>query len=288
MPLRHSTETALILLLTAVVMVTGVLVSTLPSIPAGGFPWMLLFVSAVAYPVMLTPLFRARRADTPFRWMHWMPAAILLLWLSCELVVLYVPSASFVHRILVTAWMLPLVILAVLALVAYCLRVIRRRALRVAVLLAMLTPYVVLGVYSSRGVHWEGAVASMLWKGDWWQVFGSGAAVPSLQWASGGTKKDGKQLAASADSSEERWREKMRVAERRSSREAMYKDEEKAMGQSSAVPSKKSSSSSAMLRQASSAPAALPASGGPLEVVALAMVALYCGVLHDRVRRRIG
>lgn len=267
---------------------TGVLCATLPALPAGGLPWLLSLVLAIAYPVVLTPLFRARRADTPLRWMHWYPALMLLVWCGIEALALYVPSTSRLQGLYTVAWTLPAVIVGLFSIVVYCLRVIRRRVPRVAFVLLLLVPYAVFGVASSRGQNWEEELASVLWRGDWWQVFGSGAAVPSARWSLAGKPGLRGEMAASADSSEERWREKMRVAERRSSRESQRKSQAMSEGASvSSVPKVATTSSAPLWRQTSSTPAALPSSGGALEIIALSMLALYSGVLHDRVRRRV-
>ncbi len=287
MPLRHSTETALLLLLALAIALTGLLTATLPPIPAGGLPWLLSMIIAIAYPVVLTPLFRARRADSPFRTMHWYPAFMLVLWFVCEVLALYFPAAQVLQRYFTVAWTLPAVALGIVALGLYCLSVIRRRVPRIAVLLLLLVPYAALGIFSARGAYYEGEIAALLWKGDWWQVFGSGAAIPSARWSLAGKGKSLADIEASGDASEERWREKMRAAERRSSREAGRKSE-KSEGKTASVAPKASSRSSAPLwSQTSSTPAALPSSGGALEVIALSMLALYSGVLHDRMRKRV-
>jgi hypothetical protein len=245
-------------------------------------------IVAVAYPVVLTPLFRARRADTPLRTMHWYPAFMLLLWFFLEVLALYVPSAQVLQRFFTVAWTLPAVALGIVALAVYCLRVIRRRVPRLAVMLLLLVPYAVAGIVSARGAYYEGEIAAVLWKGDWWQVFGSGAAIPSARWSLAGKGTSLADIEASQDVSEERWREKMRAAERRSSREKDRKSQEKSEGKTVSAMTKASSASSTPLwRQTSSAPAALPSSGGPLEVIAISMLALYSGVLHDRVRKRV-
>ncbi len=287
MPLRHSTETALLLLLALVIALTGLVCATLPPIPAGGLPWLLCMLLAVAYPVMLTPLFRARRADTPLRTMHWYPALILLLWFFLELLSLYAPSMHVLQRYFTVAWTLPAVVVGLLALIVYCLRVIRRRIPRIAFILLLLVPYAAFGMVSARGAYYEGEIASVLWRGDWWQVFGSGAAIPSARWSLAGKGTSLADIGVSADASEERWREKLRAAERRSSREADRKSQAALeRTSSSSAPKASSVSSSPVWRQTSSAPTTLPSSGGPFEVIVISMLALYSGVLHDRVRRR--
>ena len=97
MPLKHATETFLVFLLGAVILLTGLLLSTLPDLPAGAVPWTILFVLSILYPLALFALFRRRRADHAFRLLHWFPALMLLLWLGVEIVALEVPRAySFI------------------------------------------------------------------------------------------------------------------------------------------------------------------------------------------------
>src|SRR3989338_4009325 len=81
MPLKHFTETFLVVLLGAVIALTGLLAATLPPLPEGALPWGVLFVLSIIYPLLLLPLFQRRRADNSFRLLHWFPAMLLLVWL---------------------------------------------------------------------------------------------------------------------------------------------------------------------------------------------------------------
>ena len=285
MPLRHSTETALLLTLGVAIALAGLLIATLPGLPEGILPWAVLFAVAVAYPILLTPLFRARRADTPLRWMHWFPAAMLLVWFLIEVAALYIPRIAGLQSVYTMLWTLPAVALGMLILVLYCLNVIRRRVPRISVLLLTLVAFVAFGVASVQGDAWDKQIAATLWQGEWWDILGTGSTLLGRN----GTGSSLGEIAASADSSEERWRQKLRTSERRSAREEQKRSEEKNRGEKSSAPrsAKAQSSSSAPLwRSASSAPAALPSSGGAAEVLALTLIALYSGVLHDRARRR--
>lgn len=284
MPLRHSTETALILLLGLVIVCTGFLIATLPPVPEGIVAWAILMALAIAYPILLMPLFQARRADTPLRTMHWFPAFMLLLWFGIEVVALSLPRFAVVQGAYTTVWTLPAVALGILILLLYCLNVIRRRVPRIATLLLMFACYAVLGVSSMRGGGFETQVASLLWDQEWWQILGTRSTLTGS-----GQKKSLEDIAASADSSEERWRRKLRASERRNEREAKRRSNAESSDQASSAARStmaKSSSSALLWRSASSAPAALPSSGGAVEVLALTLVALYSGVLHDRARRR--
>src|SRR5438552_2256650 len=85
MPLKHSTETTLIVILAIVTMLTGVACAVLPPPTAQPIPWAILFVATIAYPLALEPFFRQRRADYAFRLLHLAPALMLILWLALTL-----------------------------------------------------------------------------------------------------------------------------------------------------------------------------------------------------------
>lgn len=286
MPLRHSTETALLLALGVVIVLAGLLIATLPQLPEGIAPWAVLFAVAVAYPILLTPLFRARRADAPLRWMHWFPTAMLLAWFLIEVVALYVPRIAGLQSVYTTLWTLPAVALGMLILVLYCLNVIRRRVPRISVLMLTFVAFIAFGIASVRGKEWDKQIAATLWQGEWWDILGTGSVLTGRN----GTGSSLGEIAASADLAEERWRQKLRTSERRTERETQRKSEEKSAGVSSSTPRSlmaASTSSAPLWRSASSSPSALPSSGGAVEVLALTLVALYSGVLHDRARRRV-
>jgi hypothetical protein len=286
MPLRHSTETALLLVLGAVIALGGVLIATLPGLPEGILPWAVLFAFAVAYPILLTPLFRARRADTPLRWMHWFPAAMLLVWFFIEVIALYLPNVTALQKVYTTMWTLPAVAFGILMLVLYCLNVIRRRVPRISMLALTFVLFVALGVTSLFGSAWDRQIAATLWEGTWWNILETGSTLLGRN----GTGSSLGEIAASEDSSEERWRQKLRASERRSVREAQRKSVEKSAGAVSSAPKSvmvASTSSAPLWRSASSAPAALPSAGGAVEVLALTLIALYSGVLHQRAARRL-
>src|SRR3989344_8787739 len=84
MPLKHFTETFLIVVLAAAIALTGLLMATLSPLPEGALPWGVLFVISIIYPLSLYGLFQERRADNFFRNLHWFPALMLLGWLSLQ------------------------------------------------------------------------------------------------------------------------------------------------------------------------------------------------------------
>jgi hypothetical protein len=286
MPLKHTTESTLILVLALVTAATGLLGSTLPPLPEGGMPWAILVALVVLYPLALTPLFKARRADTALRWMHWFPVLMLLLWFVIEATALYEVSTARLQTYYSVAWMLPAVVVGFFMLMTYCLRVMRRRTQRVSLLLCVLVLFAALGIASARGKQWEGALAVALWRGDWWQIFGTGAAIPAQYATVADRTPSAPILEKSSDASEEEWRQKMRASERRSERAAERRSEV-VMEDGMEKAASKSASSAPEWKQASSKPSALPSSGGPFEVLLLTSVALYTGVLHDRSRKRV-
>ena len=281
MPLKHTTETTLLLILAVVIALTGLLTATLPALPAGGLPWLILAGLALLYPLLLTPLFQSRRADTPFRWMHWIPLGILLIWFAIEAVALYRPEIARFQSYYTVAWTLPAVALGFLALIVYCFHVIRRRVPRVALIVLLLLVFGWAGITSVQGKQWDGELASVLWQGSWWQVFGSGAAVPA-GYRSIAYQTASSSLAPSSDADESAWRDKMRSAEdqRSSSQVVAVVSSVPVMVHSS------TSSTGVVWHQTSSKPTKLPSAGSPVEMLGLTLLALYTAVLHQRARRR--
>lgn len=285
MPLKHATETVLVAILAVMIALTGLLVATLPALPEGGLPWLILMGLAILYPAILTPLFRSRRADQPFRLLHWVPALILLAWFIIEAIGLYQPRVLDFQRYYSAAWALPAVAAGFLLLIAYCLSVIRRRLPRTLLLLALLAVFAVGGIVSARGKHWEGELAAELWQGDWWQVFGTGAAIPAGQRPIAMQNVSSQELEPSSDPSEEEWREKLRSSERVMSE----KTQSRAVAQanSSKAMTTNSSSKGIVWHQTSSKPGALPTSGLPFDAIGLTLAAVYTGVLHHRAQKRL-
>jgi len=280
MPLKHTTETFLVFLLGVVILLTGVILPTLPDLPAGAVPWAVLFVLALLYPFLFIFLFRSRRADHSFRLLHWFPAVMLLVWLGLQIAAL--ESAQFLKYSdwFTWGWTLPAVTLAFILLITYCLRVIRRRVIRIALLLLAFIPFVAGALMSERTYHWDREIASTLWGGQWLaslegkDVFGLKLAKP-LPVA--------QNLSSSKDEGEESWRQKLRNTEQRR-REVRELLRTKSGTTLTALSS--SSSSAFAIADVKTKPVHLPSSGPEVEVFVLLMAALYAGVLHDRARRR--
>ncbi len=284
MPLKHATETFLVFLLGVVILLTGILLPTLPDLPAGAIPWAVLFVLSVLYPLSLFALFRRRRADHAFRLLHWFPALMLLLWLGIEIVALELPRALLVMNGYTWGWTLPAVTVAFILLLSYCLQVVRRRVPRMALLLLAFIPFVGAALASERTTHWDRELASMLWGGEWLANL-EGKQILGVRLA--GRLPTEQNLSASSEKSEESWREKLRQAEqrRRDAREQRLANASSAalMAQAS---SRSSVSSVAAINGTKSKPSHLPSSGPQAGAFALLMLAGYTGVLHDRARKR--
>ncbi|MEI8230928.1 MAG: hypothetical protein WCG83_07390 [Candidatus Peregrinibacteria bacterium] len=210
MPLKHTTETFLIFLLGVAILVTGILIPTLPDLPAGAVPWAFLFILALLYPVALFLLFRSRRADHIFRVLHWYPAAMLLVWLILEIVALEKPRLLLFVDWYSYGWTLPAVALAFIFLIGYCLQVIRRRLPRIILLLAAFIPFTVLAFTSQQSQLLEKQLASVLWDN---RVIRSLEGKEFLGFQVAKQLPVNQNLASSEDSSEEAWRVKLRDAE---------------------------------------------------------------------------
>lgn len=308
MPLKHPTETVLVFLLGLVTILTGFVLTTLPDLPPGILPWFIVFVLTLAYPAALYPLLKNNRADYEFRLLHFAPAFMALLWLVLSVASLRFPAAAWFQHVYLFGWTLPLVTIAFLLLVLFCLNVIRRRVSRLVLLAILFVPYVALALTDEVKFHGSAQIASALWQGSWWNI--TGAQQGSEPSASG------KNLAFSSYPDEEQWRQKLRQFEEgRSSTSAVASSSSKSSSSSirsslsssssSFVSSSSSSSvsSSSIVRSSSSSTSSLLAyaqasssskpphlpSAGPEEIsiLAVSLGGLYMGVLHARAKRRM-
>jgi len=290
MPLKHATETFLVFLLGVVILLTGLLLPTLPDLPAGAVPWAILFALSVLYPLSLFVLFRRRRADHVFRLLHWFPALMLLLWLAIEVVALEIPRALLVMNWYTWGWTLGAVTIAFILLLSYCLQVVRRRVTRVLLLLLAFIPFVGGALASEQTAHWDRQLASVLWGGEWLTQL-EGKEILGVRLA--GRLPTEQNLNASSDAVEEGWREKLRQAEQRR-KEAREQRLANASSLSAASLIARAASSQSSMRSvmgsgsssAKSKPTQLPSSGPEAAAFILLMLAGYTGVLHDRARRR--
>jgi len=285
MPLKHFTETFLVVVLGAVIALTGLLTATLPNLPEGALPWAVLFILSVIYPLSLYSLFQRRRADNTFRNLHWFPAGMLLIWLVLQGAV--VGSAIDAESIALYAWGWTLgpVLFGFVLLVLFCLKVIRRRIPRLFFLGLILIPFAAAAFLSEQDGNWEQELASVLWSADFWQVDETGFLASFIA----PTEKN---LEASDDEKEEDWRERLRMQERRDDRIAARIDEASDDGMKVVelhIDMDKSSSSTGHAYDSSSSkPSELPESGFGWSAIILTLIAAYCAALNESTRKRVG
>lgn len=283
MPLKHTTETLLVFLLAAAMVAVGIVIPTLAALPAGIVPWAIAFVLAAAYPLALSWLFRTNRADYTFRMLHWAPAALLLLWLLLQAVILVLPSVQPVLNWYTWGWTLPGVATGFFLLGYFCISVLRRWTQRLVLLAVAFLPFMA-GAVATEYYGWNTQIASVLWQGDWWQVTGM-SDIAMLD-------EPEKNLGASADPAEESYRERLRSIEDRRERIA-ERLEERRQSESSLQAEideiQDAGSSSGIvydIGQASSLPAKLPDSGFGWSAIILTIAGAYSAAVHARTRKR--
>lgn len=287
MPLKHFTETFLVVVLGVVLALTGLLTATLPDLPDGALPWAVLFVLAVIYPLSLYSLFQKRRADNMFRNLHWTPAAIVLGWLLLQGVAIGSSVEAESLSFYTWGWTLGPVVLAFVMLVAFCLKVIRRRVPRLTFLALVLVPFAAAALVSEQGGNWESELASAMWSADFWKLDETGLLASLTETGSSMEKN----LDPSEDPKEENWRERLRMQKNREERIAA-RMEERGKSTSSVEAMEESSSSSVKsvgreLASVSSMPSSLPSSGFGWSTILLTMAGAYCATLHNSARKRV-
>ena len=160
MPLKHHTETALLVLLGCIVALTGMALSVLPALPLGFSYWCVLFILALAYPLLLRRSFRVNRADYEFRLLHWLPALMVLMWLLFAFLDSWSHLFSILRLGLFSLWSLPLVFFSILLIILFCLSVLRRSRQRITALVVLLIAFLFMGATS----HYKGWNASITQK----------------------------------------------------------------------------------------------------------------------------
>lgn len=254
MPLKHATETLLVIILGAVLALTGFVLSILPPLSVSIVPWTVAFVASLLYPLSLYPMFKERRADYEFRAFHFAPAVLLLLWMILDLLSSAFPFVAFLLSWFTWGWSLPIVFLLFLLLVWFCFKVLRQWIGRLIMLGIILVPFLLLAVLSEQ-FRWNRSIGMSLWQG---LAGGSGAVI--------------------ADKDD--WREELRrlSRQRSSSASSLIAQNPSSASKSSALINSGSSSSVAP-------PPHLPHAGGEVETVAVLFAAAYCTVLQKRAMR---
>lgn len=263
MPLKHDTETWLVFLLGFLTVVAGIVCMFLPPVSVLLWPWVLGFVLSLIYPFVLYPFLKSRRADNPFRLLHFAPAAIFLLWLGADLAAGLRPQLSgFQNWFTWSGGILP-VALVLLLIGLFCLSVIRQWWSRLIVLGLLLLLLVGFGVFNSR-YHWDSSLAAHLW-GQ------SGSLVIGDPIGSGST--------TSVD--EIRWRAQLRLMEER--RRAIAEGRGSS-STSSVIAQGHSSTSSTII--AGEKPPHLPHAGPTSDVLVFLTMSGFTTALHRRTIRR--
>lgn len=171
MPLKHSTETTLVAVLGVAMVLAGIVVAVLSLVTSPWLLWIAAFFISLAYPLILYPHFRERRADYEFRLLHFAPALFLLVWLLLTVLAPVVPFLGVARAILAFGWALPLVLLGFLLLAWFCLHVLRQWPRRIGALALIFVPFLFLGLMADR-MQWNTQMASLL-------ETGSGSSVSS-------------------------------------------------------------------------------------------------------------
>ncbi len=274
MPLKHLTETVLVVLLALVTIVTGVVVSTLPHIPEGFFPWTIIFVATVLFPALVYPLLKNNRADYAFRALHFAPVAITIVWMFVEIAILKQPRLEILHRIYTWGWSAPAVALTFLLLAVFCLQVIRRRVPRITLLILFFVPFIASAYASENYTHWNTQLAALLWEAKEPVIIAQNSSSSMSSMLSQSAKGE-KNLASSSVPEEEAWRQKLREVEEGKTHSSVT-----AKGPLQGIEAAASLSEGKKI--VAHKRTKLPKSGGEMEAMAIFIIAAYAAVLHKR------
>lgn len=161
MPLKHSTETTLVAVLGVAMILAGIVIAVLSLVASPWLLWIAAFFISLAYPLILYPHFRERRADYEFRLLHFAPALFLLAWLVLTILGGSVPFVASLRDVVMFAWALPLVGVGFLLLAWFSMRVIRQWSRRVGTLALLFVPFVTLALFGHR-LEWNAQMAALL------------------------------------------------------------------------------------------------------------------------------
>lgn len=270
MPLKHDIETWLIFLLGLMTVIAGIVCVFLPPVSVLLWPWVLAFILSLIYPFALYPYLKERRADNPFRLLHFAPAAVLLLWLIADLGAGFSTALAPVQQWL--TWrggIIPVAAILVL-LGLFCLSVIRQRRSRLMLLALLLLLLVAFGALNDR-YRWDSTLAARLWGQSGSLIL---AGDPTMS-------------GATASEAEAKWRAQLRLMEER--RRAI----EDGTGATSKPPVQGSKSGVIIAGNSISSagpslpPPHLPHAGPTADVLVFLTVSGYSAALHRRsIRRR--
>ncbi len=149
MPLKHRTETGLVVLLGAVIVFTGILLAWIPPFPEGALAWTMILFATLIYPLLFASFLKRNRAEYEFRRLHLFPFFMALLWgIAQGISLLFGAPWGMVFTILTFLWSFPLVALGMLLLLWFCLTVVRRASVRAALLSGMFGCFLVFALFS--------------------------------------------------------------------------------------------------------------------------------------------
>lgn len=265
MPLKHLTETLLVIVLSVAVLATCVALSVTPLPPEGLLPWAIIFVLSLIYPLSLYSLFRQSRADYWFRVLHFLPTFISLLWIALAFARIRMPQAGVALTVLTSWYGLIPIVLSLLAIAIFCLHVIRRRVPRLSAIGALMAAFLLFTVASRQDPFKK-------------KVLQLASTVIRAQIPGTSTGSD-KNLGHSANPAEEAWRQKLREQQQKAEQSS----------HSSSLKSVSVSSRPPLVHQDLKPPKKLVSAGMAEDVAGLGIlfVATYCGFLHHRARRKL-
>lgn len=265
MPLKHDSETWLVFLLGLLTVLAGIVCVFLPPVSVALWPWVIVFFMSLVYPFALYPYLKERRADNPFRVLHFAPAAVFLLWLFADLAAGFSSHLATIQQLLTWHGGILPVAAALLLLALFCLSVIRQRVIRLLLIGGLLAAVVLFGFYNNK-YQWDTTIAAHLW-GQ------SGALLLAETSTMSG---------ASASEAETRWRDQLRLMEER--RRAI--EEGRGSGAIASRPPVQGSRSGAIIASNRTIPPHLPYAGPTADVLIFLTMSGFTTALHRRTMQR--
>lgn len=305
MPLKHSEETAYMLVLGLAICLAGFAAALLPPIPVGTKYWAILLTVAVLYPLLLTRTFRTNRADYEFRALHWFPACIFVLWFMLQLIAPRIEIVRILNLGFFFLWSLPLVALGITFIIIFAIHVLRRSRLRVTMLSIVLALFAAGAVYGHMA-HLNTKLQAAMYPKQAPSLASLQTAFKNLRASLGMERSSSGELVAVHDSSSsvagimKSSHGKILSSSSRSSKTSSRTSSSVIAMISSSSSSRMSSSYSSSIVSTSSSVHSLPpvigdknpgrlAQSGPEDVAVLGLTLLagYFGLLHARARKRV-
>lgn len=289
MSLTHRTETLVIFALSLFTAAVGLLLASVPALPSGFLPWLIVTLFAVGYVLLVLPFLRARAASSFLVWLHVLPIVFCVLWFLAQLLHKGVGTHGVATLI---SWKNSaiFVIPALLLTIWYAVVSLRRVLLRVLLGAAVLGAFLFVSFWPGRLGPVDQRLAAMLWTPA--VRIASVSSVASSVSSSSISSKSAKSVVSSMRSS--------RAASSAMSAQLASSSSSTAglLGRVVAQLTPKATSSSSVVSSSSSIVSSAPTKGGttgqhlphsgPAEVGMLAMTCLsmYTAAVHQRARRR--